>query len=109
MSDTGRQDVTDKVSEEPPHRPSLEGIQVTIEVFVTIQPADQNKKVKDTVTPDSQKSTLDKAGDTVKGKADKAAGSVQPESDKSTTQKASDSTTDTMGSAGEQVSHPLQD
>lgn len=105
MSDTGRQDVTDKVGEEP----SPEGIQVTVEVSVTIQPADKNKKVKDTVTPDSQKSTLDKAGDTVKGKADKAAGSLQPESDKSTTQKVSDSTTDTFSKAGEQVSHPLQD
>ncbi|KAL1311328.1 hypothetical protein AAFC00_001505 [Neodothiora populina] len=48
-------------------------------------------KVSDSITPDSQKSTLDQAKDTATGAYDKAAGAVQPEESKSTTQKAGDS------------------
>ncbi|BEJ07487.1 hypothetical protein CcaverHIS641_0407560 [Cutaneotrichosporon cavernicola] len=42
------------------------------------------------VKPDSQKSTLEKAGDFVKGKADTVAAAAQPTESKSTTQKISD-------------------
>lgn len=55
------------------------------------------------MTPDSQKSTLDKASETVTGKADNAAGSVQPEGDKSTTQSLADTAKDTFNQATEQV------
>lgn len=51
---------------------------------------DLGDKVSDSVTPDSQKSTLDQAKDTATGAYDKAAGAVQPEDQKSTTQKATD-------------------
>lgn len=44
------------------------------------------------VTPDSQKSTFDKASENVSGLGDKAASAVQPEGQKSTTQKVGDST-----------------
>lgn len=40
--------------------------------------------------PDSQKSTLEQAKDTIVGKTDSAASSAQPESQKSFTQKAGD-------------------
>ena len=60
-------------------------------------------QAKETVTPDSQKSTLDKASETVTGKADNAAGSVQPEGDKSTTQSLTDTAKDTFNQATEQV------
>ncbi|TKA65995.1 hypothetical protein B0A49_10358 [Cryomyces minteri] len=49
-------------------------------------------QVSDKLTPDSQKSTLDKASDTASGLGDKVAGAVQPDSQKSTTQKMADST-----------------
>ncbi|TKA44814.1 hypothetical protein B0A49_13302 [Cryomyces minteri] len=45
-------------------------------------------QVSDKLTPDSQKSTLDKASDTASGLGDKVAGAVQPDSQKSTTQKS---------------------
>ena len=50
------------------------------------------EQAKEKVTPDSQKSTLDKAGESVTGLGDKAASAVQPEGQKSTTQKLGDST-----------------
>ncbi|KAF2447280.1 chaperone/heat shock protein-like protein Hsp12 [Karstenula rhodostoma CBS 690.94] len=50
------------------------------------------EQAKEKVTPDSQKSTLDKASESVSGLGDKAASSVQPEGDKSVTQKAGDAT-----------------
>ncbi|KAF5331083.1 hypothetical protein D9619_005896 [Psilocybe cf. subviscida] len=43
--------------------------------------------------PDSQKSTLEQAGDFVKGKSDNAASSVQPNNSKSGSQKAGDAMT----------------
>lgn len=46
--------------------------------------------MSDTVTPDSQKSTLDQAKDQASGAYEKVAGAVQPEESKSTTQKATD-------------------
>ncbi|KAG8849336.1 hypothetical protein FRB96_000872 [Tulasnella sp. 330] len=47
-------------------------------------------KVGAAVKPDSEKSTTEHLGDTVKGKADNVAGSAQPESEKSYVQQASD-------------------
>ncbi|BEI84158.1 hypothetical protein CcaverHIS002_0407620 [Cutaneotrichosporon cavernicola] len=47
-------------------------------------------KIASAVKPDSQKSTLEKAGDFVKGKADTVAAAAQPTESKSTTQKISD-------------------
>ncbi|KAF1917074.1 heat shock protein 9/12-domain-containing protein [Ampelomyces quisqualis] len=50
------------------------------------------EQAQEKITPDSQKSTLDKAGESVSGLGDKAASAVQPEGQKSTTQKLGDST-----------------
>ncbi|KAK6431789.1 hypothetical protein LTR95_012049 [Oleoguttula sp. CCFEE 5521] len=50
-------------------------------------------KAASSLKPDSQKSTLESAGDSVKSTADSVAGSVQPSGEKSATQKASDSVT----------------
>ncbi|KAF2036416.1 hypothetical protein EK21DRAFT_106518 [Setomelanomma holmii] len=50
------------------------------------------EQASEKITPDSQKSTLDKAGETASGLGDKAASAVQPEGNKSTTQKLGDST-----------------
>ncbi|CAI8497460.1 unnamed protein product [Pichia kudriavzevii] len=60
--------------------------------------ADQGRKnfsdkLADTVTPDSQKSTWDKASEGVSDTYDKAAGKVQPEEDKGVFQKISDTLT----------------
>ncbi|KAJ4297505.1 hypothetical protein N0V90_005397 [Kalmusia sp. IMI 367209] len=49
-------------------------------------------QVQEKVTPDSQKSTLDKASEGASGLYDRAAGAVQPEGDKSATQKVGDAT-----------------
>lgn len=49
------------------------------------------EQAQEKLTPDSQKSTLDKASETATGLGDKAAASVQPSDTKSTTQKAGDS------------------
>ena len=62
------------------------------------------EQARDAVTPDSQKSTLDKAKDTVTNKADDVAGALQPEDQKSTTQKAGDTVKDTYNQGTEQVS-----
>ena len=50
------------------------------------------EQAQEKITPDSQKSTFDKAGESVSGLGDKVASSVQPEGQKSTTQKLGDST-----------------
>ncbi|KAF2794094.1 chaperone/heat shock protein-like protein Hsp12 [Melanomma pulvis-pyrius CBS 109.77] len=50
------------------------------------------EQAKEKVTPDSQKSTLDQATETITGLGDRAAGAVQPQGDKSATQKLGDST-----------------
>ena len=49
-------------------------------------------QAKEKITPDSQKSTTDKATENVSGLGDKIASSVQPEGNKSATQKLGDST-----------------
>lgn len=49
------------------------------------------EQAQEKLTPDSQKSTLDKASETATGLSDKAAAAVQPSDSKSTTQKAGDS------------------
>ncbi|KAF1991614.1 hypothetical protein K402DRAFT_389019 [Aulographum hederae CBS 113979] len=64
------------------------------------------------ITPDSQKSTLDKASETATGLGDKAAGAVQPDSEKSTSQKAGDSVrsgTDDASSEGKSMLGSAQD
>jgi hypothetical protein len=64
MSDLGRKGLGDQVKEKGmhchPYTPSY--------TFANLPPA----------TPDSQKSTLDKAGESVSGLGDKAASAVQP-------------------------------
>ncbi|KAH7929903.1 hypothetical protein BV22DRAFT_1001852 [Leucogyrophana mollusca] len=47
-------------------------------------------KVGSALKPDSQKTTTEQAGDTLKGWSDSAASTVQPQGEKSTTQKAGD-------------------
>ncbi|KAF2749203.1 putative 12 kDa heat shock protein [Sporormia fimetaria CBS 119925] len=51
-------------------------------------------QVGEKITPDSQKSSLDQAKESVTGAADRAAGAVQPDSNKSAGQKLGDSTRD---------------
>ncbi|KAF1851734.1 uncharacterized protein K460DRAFT_362480 [Cucurbitaria berberidis CBS 394.84] len=48
------------------------------------------EQASEKITPDSQKSTLDKAGESVTGAGDRIAGAVQPEGNKSTGQKVGD-------------------
>ena len=50
------------------------------------------EQAQEKLTPQSQKSTTDKATENVSGIGDKIAGSVQPEGNKSATQKLGDST-----------------
>lgn len=102
MSDSTRKDFTEQVSSGS-RRPSLV-VHVTEWVTTTYERANSGQ-AKETVTPDSQKSTLDKASETVTGKADNLAGSLQPQEEKSTAQKIGDSTKDTSNQAGEQVGH----
>jgi len=47
-------------------------------------------KAGSALKPDSQKSTTEQLGDSVKGTTDSVASTLQPESQKSTTQKAGD-------------------
>lgn len=47
-------------------------------------------KISDAVTPDSQKSTWDKASESVTNTLDKGAGKLQPEEEKGVFQKISD-------------------
>ncbi|KAF1943139.1 hypothetical protein EJ02DRAFT_421556 [Clathrospora elynae] len=48
------------------------------------------EQASEKMTPDSQKSTLDKASETLSGAGDRVAGAVQPEGQKSTGQKVGD-------------------
>ncbi|KAK3215025.1 hypothetical protein GRF29_19g1976684, partial [Pseudopithomyces chartarum] len=69
-------------------------------------------QVQEKVTPDSQKSTLDKASETASGAYDRAASAVQPEGDKSTTQKLGDATrggSDNASNQGKGVLASAQD
>jgi hypothetical protein len=95
MADFGRKDFTEQVSNPTArHDP-----------YTTIKEADKfYEQAREAITPDSQKSTLDKTKDTVTGKADDIAGAVQPEGQKSTTQKIGDSAKDTFNQGTEQVS-----
>ncbi|GAB7337787.1 hypothetical protein MBLNU457_g3056t1 [Dothideomycetes sp. NU457] len=51
---------------------------------------DMSSKMSETMTPDSQKSTMDQAKEGITDTADKASRSMQPDSEKSTTQQMSD-------------------
>jgi hypothetical protein len=51
---------------------------------------DTHSKIGDALKPDSEKSTLEKAGDKISGAADKVARDVVPDSQKSTSQSLSD-------------------
>jgi len=82
-------------------------------------------QVTDKITPESQKPTTQKMGDTASGAYDRTAGAVQPESQKSATQGAADTlrsgsddaskrskgmaetATDTVGSATQGVKDTL--
>ncbi|CAI6255592.1 unnamed protein product [Periconia digitata] len=69
-------------------------------------------QVKEKATPDSQKSTLDKATESLTGAGDRAASAVQPNSDKSATQKLGDSTrsgTDNASNQGQGILQGAQD
>ncbi|KAG8849335.1 hypothetical protein FRB96_000871 [Tulasnella sp. 330] len=50
-------------------------------------------KIGAAIKPDSEKSTTEHVGDTVKGKADNVGSTVQPESEKSYIQQAADTIT----------------
>ncbi|KAG8849337.1 hypothetical protein FRB96_000873 [Tulasnella sp. 330] len=50
-------------------------------------------KIGAAVKPDSEKSTTEHLGDTVKGKADNVGSAAEPESEKSTMQKITDTLT----------------
>ncbi|KAF2404586.1 hypothetical protein EJ06DRAFT_470162 [Trichodelitschia bisporula] len=52
---------------------------------------DFTTQAKEKATPDSQKSVLDQTAETATGAYDRAAGALQPESEKSTSQKLGDS------------------
>ncbi len=91
MADTGRKDFTEQAS-----NPRLLELMKETDKFY--------EQARDAITPDSQKSTLDKTKDTVTNKADDIARGVQPEGQKSTTQKVGDSTKDTFNQGTEQVS-----
>jgi len=60
---------------------------------------DISDQVEETITPDSQKSTLDKVTESVTSAGDRVAASLQPGDSKSTTQKLSDETRSTSDSA----------
>ncbi|KAI8934926.1 hypothetical protein NX059_008595 [Plenodomus lindquistii] len=60
------------------------------------------EQASEKITPDSQKSTTQKASENVSGLGDKVAGSVQPEGNKSATQKAGDATRSGGDSAQDQ-------
>ncbi|OAL36034.1 hypothetical protein AYO20_04696 [Fonsecaea nubica] len=61
-------------------------------------------QAQEKLTPDSQKSTLDKAKESATGTADDIAGMVQPGDSKSTTQKLSDETSAKSSSAQDTLS-----
>lgn len=60
------------------------------------------EQASEKITPDSQKSTTQKASENVSGFGDKVAGAVQPEGNKSATQKAGDATRSGGDSAQDQ-------
>uniref|UniRef100_A0A0D6R811 Uncharacterized protein n=1 Tax=Araucaria cunninghamii TaxID=56994 RepID=A0A0D6R811_ARACU len=57
-------------------------------------------KAQEKLTPESEKSYLDKAKEGATGAADSVAGAVQPEGDKSVTQSASDAMSSKPGEKG---------
>jgi hypothetical protein len=59
-------------------------------------------KAASSLKPDSQKSGLEQAGDSIKNTADNVAGSAQPSGEKSATQKASDSVSGSSNDASKQ-------
>lgn len=60
---------------------------------------DFSDKFAETVKPDSQKSTLEKAGESVSNTYDSVAGSVQPNSEKSVFQRGADDSKSAKNSA----------
>ena len=94
MADLGRKDVTEQASNSTA-KTRFHNMKETDKFY---------KQTKETVTPDSQKSTFDKAKETVTGKTDDAARAVQPEDQKSASQKVTDTTKDTYDKGTEQVS-----
>ncbi|KAF2773695.1 hypothetical protein EJ03DRAFT_323649 [Teratosphaeria nubilosa] len=68
---------------------------------------DTSDKVKSSLKPDSEKSTLEKGQDSLASTADSIAGKAQPDSEKSTTQKASDSISSGTNDAQKQGSSML--
>eukprot|EP00262_Sarcandra_glabra_P021348 TRINITY_DN8980_c0_g1_i1.p2 TRINITY_DN8980_c0_g1~~TRINITY_DN8980_c0_g1_i1.p2 ORF type:complete len:119 (+),score=26.73 TRINITY_DN8980_c0_g1_i1:54-359(+) len=88
---------------------------------------DTSDKVASSLKPESQKSTLESANDSLKSAADSAASYVQPQGEKSTTQKATDAVSgdntntsktqqgegllaqaqEAIGNAAQQASHAL--
>ncbi|OAL49908.1 hypothetical protein IQ07DRAFT_567372 [Pyrenochaeta sp. DS3sAY3a] len=60
------------------------------------------EQAQEKITPDSQKSTLDKASESLTGAGDRIAGTVQPEGQKSTGQKLGDATRSGSDNATEQ-------
>ncbi|KAA8618981.1 chaperone heat shock protein Hsp12 [Pyrenophora tritici-repentis] len=50
------------------------------------------EQAQEKITPDSQKSTMDKASESLTGAGDRVAGAVQPEGQKSAGQKVGDAT-----------------
>ncbi|KAF1929221.1 uncharacterized protein M421DRAFT_419741 [Didymella exigua CBS 183.55] len=70
------------------------------------------EQASEKMTPDSQKSTLDKVGENVSGAGDRIAGAVQPEGQKSTGQKVGDTVrggSDDASQQGEGVLKQAQD
>merc|ERR1711874_949079 len=68
---------------------------------------DTSDKVKSTMKPDSEKSTLEKGSESVKGTADSVAGKAQPDSEKSTGQSITDSVSGGSKDASNQGSSML--
>jgi len=66
-------------------------------------------KAAATVKPDSEKSTLEKVGDTMKGKLDSISSKVQPESQKSTGQKVGDTISSGHGESGTSLVNKAKD
>ncbi|KAH6842091.1 hypothetical protein CUC08_Gglean007159 [Alternaria sp. MG1] len=79
------------------------------------------EQASEKITPDSQKSTTEKASESLTGAGDRIAGAVQPEGQKSTGQKLGDATRsggdegqgvmkqaqDALGNAGQSISDTL--
>ncbi|EOD52325.1 putative chaperone heat shock protein hsp12 protein [Neofusicoccum parvum UCRNP2] len=65
-------------------------------------------QAQEKITPDSQKSTLDQAKESITGTYDRAAGAAQPSDTKSTSQKAADSVRSGSDDASNQSKGILQ-